>query len=154
FLSRTWSVRLLIWSSYHWQMAELSQERASLRPVGVDFEGRETMVGTGVADPEVEADTGSSALVHVVGDRDDLLAVDVAPDLLALDRRPDQVPVLDSVRRADLAFERGPVADGAVPADDLGIAIVGLEAAEEDLVAGADVGLDAAAEPDLHLLEV
>src|SRR5438270_1684092 len=66
----------------------------------------------------------------------------------------DLVAILDSVLRANELLERCEVTDLAVPAHDLRVALFGLEASPEHLVAAADMRCDRAAQPDLDLLEV
>ena len=70
--------------------------------------------------------------------------------MVASTRSPSLTPYCAPTRRA--SDVKSPI--GAVPAHDLGVGLLGLEAAPEHLVAGAAMGGDRAAQADLDLLEV
>src|SRR6516164_2554952 len=122
--------------------------------VGMGLEECQAVIDIGVADEEVEPDARAAGLDLVVDGRDHLLAVHIAPDDIAGDGGLDQVAVLHAIFLADQLLERGEIADLAVPADDLGVTSVRLQAAPEHLIAVAPMRLDAAPQPDLHFLEI
>src|SRR4249919_3870067 len=117
--------------------------------VGVHLEGPEPVVHVGIADEEVEPDPRAALAEDVVGGGDHFHAVDVALDDVAGDARLDDVAVLDPVLRAGELGQRGEVPDLPVPPDDLRVAFLGLQAAEEHLVPAAAVRLHRAAQADL-----
>src|SRR5713226_8326758 len=106
----------------------------------------EAVVDVGVADEEIEADSGASGLEHVLGGRGHLLAVDQAADMVALNVGLDLVAVLHAVLRADELLQRREIPDIAIPAHDLRVALVGLEASPENLIAAAPIRFDLAAQ--------
>src|SRR5437762_1155023 len=105
--------------------------------VAVYLEGGEPMIDVGVADEEVEADSGTALTEHVVGRGDHLHAVNESPDVMAGDCGLHDVAIPDPVLRTDKLPQRREVPDFTVPPHDLGIGIVRLEASEENLVPGA-----------------
>src|ERR1700674_223293 len=74
--------------------------------------------------------------------------------MVADDRRLDHVAAPHPASRPLHPRQRGEAGDRSVPAHDLGVGLIGPEAAPEDLVAGAGARADGAAQGDLALLEV
>src|SRR5258708_2110858 len=97
------------------------------------------MVDIGVPDEEIETDSRASGREDIIGCRDDLLAVDEPREDVAMNRRLDHVAILHSIVRTDELCQRGEIADLAIPAHDLGVATLCLEAPPEHLVTGADM---------------
>ena len=112
------------------------------------------MVDVGVADEEIEADPGAARVEGVVGSGDHFHAVDESPDVAAGDDRLHDVTVADPVLRADKLPQRREIPDFAVPPHDLGVGVLGLQASPEDLVSGAAVRRQGAAQAYLDFLEI
>ena len=69
------------------------------------------MVDVGVADEEVEADSGTARTEHVVGGGDHFHAVNESPDVMAGDCRLHDVTIPDPVLRTDKLPQRREVPD-------------------------------------------
>src|SRR5207344_2050279 len=85
---------------------------------------------------------------------DDLHAVDVALEDIADDRGLDLVAIHDPDLGTGAALQRLPPPDRTVPAHDLRVARLALEAAPEHLVARAAVRDQRVAQAELDFLEV
>src|SRR5271156_6006370 len=95
-----------------------------------------------------------SFIDRVIGSGDHFHAVDESGDVVAGDYRLHHVTIPDPVLRAGKLPQRREIPDLPVPPHDLGVGVFCLQASPENLVSGAAVWREGAAQANLDFLEI
>src|SRR5260370_23152508 len=120
----------------------------------VDLEVRESKIDIALSDAIIEPDSRIALLVSVVRNGYHFHAVQISLDDIANNRCLYRVPVLDSILRTSVLFQRSPVLDFPVPPDNLDVGFRCLQASPEHLVPRAILRRQGATQAYFDLLEV
>src|SRR6516162_9906558 len=127
----------------------------SLSVVGaVDIEVRESKIDIALPDAIIKPDSRIALLVSVVLNGYHFYTVQISLDDIVSNRCLYQVPVLDSILRTSVLFQRSPVLDFPVPPDNLDVGFRCLQASPEHLVPRAILRRQRATQAYFDLLVV